>query len=141
MELRVNRPITAQTYNGLRRAVGWKTIEERQAQAGIQHARYLLTAVEAGETVGMLRVIGDGGYIFYIADVIVLPAFQGHGIGRALVERAMALIRGSLEEGQCAFVNLMANQDKERFYAHFGFECRPDSQKGLGAGMTQWILK
>lgn len=141
MELRVNRPITPQTYNGLRRSVGWRVIEERQARAGLQNARYLLTAVEAGETVGMLRVIGDGGYIFYIADVIVLPAFQGQGIGRAMVERALALIRGSLEAGQCAFVNLMANQNKERFYAHFGFEARPDPQKELGAGMTQWILK
>ena len=141
MELQVNCPISPESYNRLRKSVGWRVIEERQARAGLQNARYLITARIDGETVGMVRVIGDGGYLFYIADVIVLPPFQGRGVGRAMMNRAMSLIRNSLEEGQCAFVNLMANQDKENFYRHFGFEIRPDSQRELGAGMTQWIVK
>jgi len=34
----------------------------------------------------MARVVGDGGLVFYIQDVIVVSSFQGQGIGKMLMD-------------------------------------------------------
>ncbi len=87
----------------------------------------------------MTRVVGDGGYIAYIADVIVLPEYQGLGIGKNMVGMAMQFINNGISEGETVFVNLMAAKGKEHFYRKFGFSERPDETHG--AGMAQLMKK
>ena len=84
----------------------------------------------------MGRILGDNGLAFYIQDVIVLPEYQGIGIGRQLMDRLMAYIR--LHAKQNAFIGLMAAVGKESFYERYGFSIRPNQD--LGAGMTMyWV--
>ena len=45
--------------------------------------------LRGGRPIGMARVLGDGGYILYIADVIVLPEHQGPASGY-MMEQVMA---------------------------------------------------
>lgn len=139
MEFTVGHEITVENYNALRKAVGWAELEPSQAQTGLLNSRYLVTAVREGAPVGMVRVVGDGGYMVFLVDVIVLPACQGNGIGRTLMRHAMEFIRAGLKEGQGAYVCLMAAKGKEGFYKPFGFAERPDEISG--AGMSQWIWK
>ena len=82
-------------------------------------------------------MVSDGGYIAIIVDVIVLPDFQGKGIGKTMMEKAMDYIKRNINEGNFVFVNVMAAKDKESFYSQFGFETRPNEK--VGAGMTQYI--
>jgi hypothetical protein len=51
----------------------------------------------------------------------------------------MTYIKSKLDQGEIAYVALMAAKGKEGFYQKFGFEERPNDH--LGAGMTQWIKK
>ncbi len=129
--------ISVEDYNGLRRSVGWPEIEAAQAQVGIDHSFFLVAAIADGRTVGMTRVVSDGGYFMLIVDVIVHPDYQGRGIGRAMMERAMARISRHLKPGQSAMVNLMAAKEKEPFYRRFGFIERPNDTSG--AGMVQYL--
>ncbi len=129
--------ISVADYNHLRRSVGWAVVEETQAQAGICNSFFLVAAVDNGHTVGLTRVVSDGGYFMLIADVIVLPDYQGKGIGRAMIEQAMARIRAHIKPGQSAMINLMAAKGKESFYKQFGFIERPNDRSG--AGMAQYI--
>lgn len=131
--------ISCTDYNHLRKSVGWNEIAVRQAQIGINNSAYIVSAIYKGKTVGMARVVSDGGYVVILVDVIVLPEFQGKGIGKTMLNRVMEYIRSSLAEGEGVFVNLMAAKGKEAFYRQFGFIERPTDQ--LGAGMTQWISK
>jgi GNAT superfamily N-acetyltransferase len=85
----------------------------------------------------MARVISDGAYIAYIADVLVLPEYQGRGIGRELMNRVMLYIKGNAVAGEKVYVNLMAAKGKEGFYKRFGFIERPSEQHG--AGMNLWL--
>jgi ribosomal protein S18 acetylase RimI-like enzyme len=87
----------------------------------------------------MTRVVSDGGYIAYIADVIVLPEYRRMGIGKTMIGMAMQYIRDSMCEGETVFVNLMAAKEKEPFYRQFGFEERPNEKHG--SGMTQYLKK
>ena len=82
-------------------------------------------------------MVSDGGYIAIIVDVIVLPDFQGNGIGKTMMGKAMKFIKSGISKGQFVFVNLMAAKEKEPFYSKFGFETRPNDK--VGAGMTQYV--
>lgn len=131
--------ISVEDYNVLRKAVGWNEIDIDQAQVGIRNSIHLITAIHMNKTIGLVRVVGDGGYVAIIVDVIVLPDFQGKGIGKSLIKKIMKLINSDLKEGQSVFVNLMSAKGRESFYSQFGFCKRPN--ESTGCGMTQWIRK
>ena len=131
--------ITVPDYSNLRASAGWGAIAEKQAQAGIDNCTCLVAARIDGKTVGMARLISDGGYIAFIADVIVLPEFQKQGIGKAMMNRIMEHINSNMQIGDSIYIGLMASKGKEDFYKQFGFEVRPNDTRG--AGMTLWISK
>ena len=51
---------------------------------------FILAAYVENNLVGIIRVVGDGASIIYVQDILVHPNYQRQGIGRALVEQAMA---------------------------------------------------
>jgi predicted GNAT family N-acyltransferase len=137
MDITYTNKISVDDYNNLRKSAGWNEIEKNQALTGINNSMFIISAAVDNKTVGVTRVVGDGGYIAVIVDVIVLPDFQRNGIGKTMMKKAMEFIKSTIKENQCVFVNLMASKDREPFYSQFGFETRPNEK--LGAGMTQWI--
>ncbi|MDF2486225.1 MAG: family N-acetyltransferase [Herbinix sp.] len=126
-------------YNHLRTSVGWSPVPEKQAQAGINGCGFLIAAKDGDKTVGMSRVLTDGGCVALILDVVVLPEYQGQGIGRTLMQEVMNYINTRLGEDEVSHICLMAAKGKEGFYQKFGFELRPNDKSG--AGMTQWIKR
>ena len=139
MNINYINEISVEDYNYLRKSVGWNLIEEKQAMTGLKNSLFTIVAMDDMKTVGISRVVGDGGYIIIIVDVIVLPAYQGNGIGKTMLTKVMEYINNSLEPGQGVFVNLMSAKGRESFYGQFGFETRPNDR--VGCGMTQWISK
>jgi GNAT superfamily N-acetyltransferase len=89
---------------------------------------------DAERTVGMARVIGHGGLVFYIRDVIVLPEVQGRGIGTQMMDRVMAYLRAHAHHN--SIIGLMAAQSREPFYEEYGFVRRPNER--LGCGMIRF---
>ena len=71
------------------------------------------------------------------SGLIVHPDYQGQGLGRTLMNDAMAYIKSLVKPGYKVMVSLMAAQGKEDFYKKFGFITRPDETHG--SGMCQWI--
>ena len=131
--------ITVEDYNTLRVSVGWQPIMPEQAAAGLLGTAFLVVALEGGRTVGMARLICDGGYIAFLADVVVLPDYQGQGIGRAMMERVMAYIRERMKEGWRVLAALVAATGKEPFYEKFGFVTLHGDT--AGTGMSQWLKR
>lgn len=78
--------ISVTDYNHLRKSVGWNEVATKQAQIGISNSAYIVSAICRSKTVGMARVVSDGGYVAIIVDVIVLPEFQGKGIGKTMMK-------------------------------------------------------
>ena len=68
-------------------SVGWSAYTDSPdvLQAGVAGASYVVTARRDGKLVGLARALSDGATICYLQDVLVDPAEQRHGIGRALV--------------------------------------------------------
>ena len=121
-------------YNRLRLAVGWSGYEESVIQNALPSTLYCVCAFDGEEMIGMARVIGDAGLVFYVQDVIVLPKYQHQGIGTQLMDAVMKFIRSHAHHN--TIIGLMAARDKEPFYEKYGFIARPT--ENFGAGMTQF---
>jgi len=124
-------------FNKLRKIAGWLEIEETQALTGIKNSAFIISAVHDEQVVGFGRVVSDGGYVVLIAELAVLPEYQGKGIGTTMMKKIMEYINNNLREGQHVIVGLFASKEKESFYTPFGFTTRPNDE--LGGGMTQFI--
>jgi GNAT superfamily N-acetyltransferase len=107
------------TYRRLRAAAGMlpKTLEA--AERGLRNTLYGVSLQHAGDTIGMGRIIGDGGFFFLVVDIAVLPAWQGKGMGTRVMTALDAWLRVHVPES--AYVSLVADGDAKHLYAKFGF--------------------
>jgi GNAT superfamily N-acetyltransferase len=128
---------SAADYNRLREAVGWGIYREDVIEHSLPLSLYSLCALIDGQVVGMARIIGDDGMVYYIQDVIVLPGYQRRGIGTQMMDRIMEYLRVHAHNN--TIIGLMASAGKEPFYEKYGFIRRPKGR--FGAGMTTfWKL-
>ena len=80
--------------------------------------------------IGIIRVVGDGASVIFIQDILLLPEYQGQGIGTALLQ-------GILEEYKDVYQKHLLTENTEKtiqFYKSLGFtmdtemECRAFSK-------------
>ncbi|HEY7043792.1 MAG TPA: GNAT family N-acetyltransferase [Nocardioidaceae bacterium] len=126
-------PPSVDDYLALREQAGLSPATREQADAAVRGAWAAVHVVEgaSGRTVGMGRVIGDGGWYFHVIDMAVLPEHQRRGLGDAILDALLEHIRGHAPP--LAYVSLLADPPGRRLYARHGFtETAPDS-----VGMAQ----
>ncbi|MBV9230074.1 MAG: GNAT family N-acetyltransferase [Chloroflexi bacterium] len=124
----VERIPTVEEYLALREVVGWGQRDEQMTARGLSNALFTVCLLHEGKVIGCGRVIGDGGLYFYLQDIIILPAFQGKGLGKRLMEAIMAYLE---DHAPGAFVGLMAAEGASDFYKQFGFAVRPPERPGM----------
>lgn len=83
----------------------------------------------------MGRIVGDGAIYFYIQDIIVIPSYQGRGIGLLIMNE----IEAYLEENAFnnSFIGLMAADGVQKFYHKFGYLERAETQPGMSKLMKK----
>lgn len=119
---------SVEEYQTLRNAVRWSPVSDQAVERSLKNSLYTVCAYIGKKIVGYGRVIGDGGIYYYIQDVIVLPEFQGRGIGRKI----MISIMNYLEDADpSAFFGLMAAKNFSSFYKPYGFKERPPDAPGM----------
>ena len=121
---------TVEEYQALRTAVGWGEADADAIQKSVQNSLYWVCVLEQKRVIGCGRVVGDGGLCFYVQDIIVLPSYQGQGLGQRIMEKIMEYLRGNAHRG--GFVGLMAAKGAEGFYLKYGFMQRPTPDYGPG---------
>lgn len=137
IDYEVTNYITPEEYMEMRRLVEWSAFPLEQAAEGIKNTFILMCFRVDGKPVALGRAVSDRGYVVYIADVIVIPEYQGNGLGRKIMESLMEQIKASMKPGYRIMITLMAAHGKEKFYNKFGFVDRPS--EFYGCGMHQWI--
>ncbi|UCE28007.1 MAG: GNAT family N-acetyltransferase [Candidatus Coatesbacteria bacterium] len=125
----VEREPTVNEYQRFRRAVGWSEVAGEGVEVGLKNALYYVVLFHDKKTIGCGRVVGDGGIYFYVQDIIVLPEYQGLGLGRSIMDKVMDYLRRRAKAG--AFIGLMAAEGVAPFYERYGFEVRPDDAPGM----------
>lgn len=122
-------------YLRLRRESGLTPRNVAQADralAGCWSACHVVS-VDEGDTVGMGRLIGDGGWYFHVVDMAVLPVHQRRGIGDWVLTWLLDQVREGAPPD--AFVSLLADPPGRRLYARHGFTENRDSS----IGMAMWL--
>lgn len=133
----ITNTITPEEYMEMRKAVCWSSFPLEQAAEGLKNSAILYCIRDNGRPIGIGRAVSDHGYVVYIADVIVIPEYQGQGLGREIMEYLLSEIKSSLKPGYRVMISLLAAQGKEKFYNKFGFVDRPNDW--YGCGMHQWL--
>lgn len=129
--------ITIEEYNKLRASVDFITIRPNRAATALNNSLYTLIAMDGTKPIGMARVVGDGGYVYFICDVIVRPEYQSNGLGRRIIESVLSWLKDQVNDGETIMVNLMSAMNKEPFYEKLGFNKRPFGNHG--SGMSLWL--
>lgn len=70
-----------------------------------------------GSWVGMGRLITDGISDAYLQDIVVLPEWEGRGIGSSIVEMLVTVCR----DHGITWIGTIAGPQTEYFYRRFGF--------------------
>jgi len=91
--------LTAAQYQAIRTSTGRKPLPLLQIENALAADLYNVIATHGGQPIGMGRLIGDGSLYWYIQDLFINPAYQGHGIGKMIMEYLTRHIENSSVPG------------------------------------------
>ena len=132
--------LNAADYLRLIESTGWGSqLHEQQVEAGLKNSLLTVSAVLDGQVIGMGRLVGDLYMICYIQEVVILPEYQGKGIGSAIIENLLSFIRDNAITDTCLKVGLFSAKGKEGYYEKLGFIARPHTTGNDGAGMLMKV--
>tara|TARA_S200000501_G_C20553347_1_gene625440 strand:+ start:264 stop:680 length:417 start_codon:yes stop_codon:yes gene_type:complete len=120
---------TPKMYMYLRKAANMSPRDLESAKKGLGNELFsvILIEKEKRETIGMGRVIGDGGTVFQICDMAVISTYQNQGGGKMIMDALMTFIEE--QDIDRAYVNLIA--DVDNFYEKWGFKPTAPEAKGM----------
>ena len=111
------RELEAESVLALYRANGWSSAKKPELLHKALFASHsLFTAWDGTRLVGLGNAISDGFLVVYYPHLLVLPEYQGRGIGTALMRRLMAPYQGFHQH------MLVADGRALDFYRKCGFE-------------------
>ena len=137
MEYKENE-LCYEDYCALRESAGWPLFSKERTRRALINSLYTVIAVQDGRTVGMGRLIGDGMY-YMIADIVVQPNCQKHGIGSRIINMLTEYVDKETPIGGRSSIQLIAEKGKEIFYEKLGFKIIP--HEFCGSGMRKVIRK
>ena len=107
----------AQVLN-LYRSVQWSAAKKPvQLVRALKRSHSVVTAWVKSSLVGLGNAISDGSLVVYYPHLLVLPEFQGRGIGRQLMKRLMNRYRGFHQ-------HILVAEAKRSEERRVGKECR-----------------
>ena len=118
--------LDVETYLRLRSEAGLSGYTEEAARKGLAGTIFAVVLLSDDATIGMGRIVGDGGCFFQIVDIAVDPAFQGQGLGKQIMSELIAYLETNAPS--FAYVSLIADVPANKLYEQFGFrETAPGS--------------
>lgn len=101
------------------RASYWGRGRTRErVQQTVEGSTRVMGLYAADEQVGFARAVSDGVTVGYLADVYVLPAYRGRGLGLALVRE---MIEGATGADAANVRWLLHTADAQGLYKKLGF--------------------
>lgn len=138
MEITIHEDrLNMSSFQTVRILSGFEPLESGMLRRALAGSAIKLMADADGLPVGMLRVVGDGSFVFVIADVMVIPDYRNRGVATALIKRSLEIIKTFLPMGMSAAVTLFAAPGKESLYRKAGFYPVPNRE--IGKGMVAYV--
>jgi len=112
-------------------AVGWSRRPLRKVKKAIDHSFMVVSMWEQRgnhrRLIGFSRATSDHAFNATIWDVVVHPAFQGRGLGKALMKQLIKELRAE----DISNITLFADPQVVDFYRELGFMPDPEGIKGM----------
>ncbi len=102
-------------------------LTSKELLQSIQNSSYCISAYNNEKLVGFGRMLSDGIAHAVIFDVIVLPEFQGNGIGGMITE----MLIEECKRLKIRDIQLFCADGKIGFYEKFGFKIRSGNRPGM----------
>jgi GNAT superfamily N-acetyltransferase len=109
-------PVASAEINALR-SVGWPGAGAQDWDRVLRHSLGWVTAYSYERLIGFVNVAWDGGSHAFLLDTVVHPAVRRQGIGKHLVERAVAMAR----EAGAEWLHADFDPELRAFYEACGF--------------------
>ena len=110
------RELPLEKVLALYRANQWSAAQKPEMlHRALLASHSLVTAWDGSNLVGLGNAISDGHLVVYYSHFLVLPEYQGHGIGTELMRRLMKRYQGFHQQV------LVADGRAVGFYRKFGF--------------------
>ncbi len=111
-----NRELEAKAVLELYRANEWSAASKpKELLAALINSHALVSAWDGEKLVGLGNSISDGHLVVYYPHLLVLPDYQGKGIGRMIMEKMFE------KYGDFHMQMLTADGDAIDFYEKMGF--------------------
>ena len=120
---------SVEDYCRLRREAGLSERSPDAAARGLPNTLFGVSVRLEATTIGMGRIVGDGGCCYEIVDVAVLPSHQRQGLGNRIVTELVGWLRRSAPS--TAVATLLADGEAHRLYARFGFVPAAPGSRGM----------
>lgn len=129
--------LTIEEYINILNSVNWKIPSERLLKISLKNGKSIKYILN-NETIGMARLVTDGGYAGLIMDVVVKPKYQRKGYGKILIEKLLEHIKEELQDDEEMMIQLLSAPGKQTFYSKFGFKVKKEVAED---GMYMWLKK
>lgn len=95
IKLSVNRDLDTNDILHLYQANKWSAAEKPELlMKALLNSHSLVTAWDGTALVGLGNAISDGYLVVYYPHLLVLPSYQGKGIGRLIMEKMQEIYKG-----------------------------------------------
>lgn len=124
--------ITPATYIQLRVQSGLSAKTEQAATMGLANSlcTVVLIEINTGTMIGMGRLIGDGGCHCQVADICVLPDYQGKGLSKLIMQKITEYIDQHIPDS--CYINLIADGTAYKLYEKYHFKEVYPASRGMG---------
>lgn len=121
--------IPLETYQKMRVVCGLSPKSKEACEVGLCNSLYSIMLVEGDRVIGMGRIVGDGGCFCQVVDICVIPARQGQGLGKLIMQYITDFIQEELPAS--CYTSLIADGDASILYEKFGFRDTQPVSKGM----------
>jgi GNAT superfamily N-acetyltransferase len=121
--------MTADEFNHVRAAVGFRQIHPEQAVAEINGSTLVITAHDNERTVGMALLLWNGGG-GALVSMLVIPKYQKQGIEEEMIKHFFVFLREKLKPGFGIQVDVRAFGSQSEVYEQLGFNISTTEQRG-----------
>lgn len=122
----VENVLKPEDFVRLRVATGFADIPIEHAKKALRNGLINVSILKDGEIVGMGRLVGDGAMYWYLQEIVVLPEYQGMGIGTMIVDHLVDYAMKNSSTGRFTTIGGVSAKGKEGFYQKLGFEVIPN---------------
>lgn len=131
------KDISSNDFCRIRKALGWKEINYNQVEKALNNTMYKVSVEVNNEVIAIGRLVGDYSCKGVLSDIIVLPEYQGRGIGKVIVTTLLEMVKEGLEFGEKFQIEATPTAGNREFYIKCGMKYKPENQDGVYV----WIEK